>query len=554
MSKTNFILALVVLAAVTLSCTLLKGGSANSPYGVGDIHKSPLPHVNGSEPFPAMTADAINALVAEFPELAKHRDNILEAERAAINGLFADIRAKSPARSSNPDSSTLGYETDHPAGGNSLEQFNLIPAAYAADDPPTMPDMGGVEYFLIGHQAGFLTPDFDKVRDTDLGRSKTEKIKSDTTGEVIATTTTTVSADGSVTSEISTNINMPAMGLNANSKVKIQGNQCPTADGKIDMMIELSTNGRAGSSDSMIYDKTITARLAATVNESAELTSIDVDLKQATRSNAGGRQVYVETSQTGRSTNGTYSGIEYGDVRIDRTSSQAKAADEKLSQDGLRAAFYLAEGILENAKERWQGGGCVQIVADSPGAVAVNSTTQIPVKVTHKVDRSDVPSKLEAVLSGGSSVEPALIPRTAGTLSYVAPGESGKTATIKLTANSRRGRATLDLTASTGGNSYQIVGGLDDWQTNTKVCDIMKPFTLTGIVTMKFSGGLSGTYEYSGGPFNANGNGTYVISLPEGSGRPGTMTGGGEGQITGDKIYTGSGVEKYTLTPIEPCS
>lgn len=101
--------------------------------------------------------------------------------------------------------------------------------------------------------------------------------------------------------------------------------------------------------------------------------------------------------------------------------------------------------------------------------------------------------------------------------------------------------------------SYQIVGGLDDWQTDTAVCNIMKPFTLTGGgFTMQLSGGLSGTYSYSG-PFAANGTGTYTISLPEGIGKPGTMTGGGAGEITGDKTYAGSGVEKYTLTPIEPC-
>ncbi len=100
---------------------------------------------------------------------------------------------------------------------------------------------------------------------------------------------------------------------------------------------------------------------------------------------------------------------------------------------------------------------------------------------------------------------------------------------------------------------YRIVGGLDDWQTNTAVCDIMKPFTLTGGgFTMQLSGGLSGTYDYSG-PFNANGTGTYTISLPDGVGKPGTMTGGGAGEVTGDKVYRGTGVEKYTLTPIEPC-
>jgi len=110
--------------------------------------------------------------------------------------------------------------------------------------------------------------------------------------------------------------------------------------------------------------------------------------------------------------------------------------------------------------------------------------------------------------------------------------------------------------ASAGGGSYQIVGGLDDWKTNTAVCDIMKPFKLTGAGTgiiMELSGGLSGTYTYGGGPFNAQGSGTYTISLPNGLGKPGTMTGGGAGQVTGDKVYTGTGTEKYTLTPIAPC-
>ena len=97
---------------------------------------------------------------------------------------------------------------------------------------------------------------------------------------------------------------------------------------------------------------------------------------------------------------------------------------------------------------------------------------------------------------------------------------------------------------------YRIVGGLDDWQTNTAVCDIMKPFTLTGNgFTMNLSGGLSGTYTYTG-PFNAHGTGPYTISLPNGVGKPGTMTGGGAGSAGG---YTNTGTEKYTLTPIEPC-
>src|SRR5690606_40295230 len=82
----------------------------------------------------------------------------------------------------------------------------------------------------------------------------------------------------------------------------------------------------------------------------------------------------------------------------------------------------------------------------------------------------------------------------------------------------RRPRCLLDgVPISNCPAPYQIVGGLDDWQTNTKVCNIMKPFTLNGTygISMQLSGGLSGTYTYSGGPLNAHGSGTYSISLPD---------------------------------------
>jgi hypothetical protein len=93
---------------------------------------------------------------------------------------------------------------------------------------------------------------------------------------------------------------------------------------------------------------------------------------------------------------------------------------------------------------------------------------------------------------------------------------------------------TLDLTASTGSDSYQIVGGLDDFQTSTKVCDIMKPFTLTGGgFTNKFSGGLSGTYNFTG-PFQSEGSGPTRFHCPRDRVKPGTMTGQGSGPSSAD--------------------
>jgi len=92
MPRNNFIPAVIVLAAACISCSFLKGGSNNSPYGVGDIHKSTVPSVDPNAPFPAMSMDTINALITEVPEVGKHRDNVLDAERTAINDLLADIR------------------------------------------------------------------------------------------------------------------------------------------------------------------------------------------------------------------------------------------------------------------------------------------------------------------------------------------------------------------------------------------------------------------------------------------------------------------------------
>ena len=557
MKRTKQLLpALAILLCVTLSCSFLKSRTGTSPYGISGENELPVGSVDPNATFPALSTDAINALIIESPELAKHRDKILELERAAINGLLANERIKTQAKTVGArvsPYSTIGPETGHKSKDSFVGSIGLVPAAYAADDAPSVPDMGGIEFFLAGYQAGFLTPDFEKARAEDRGKSKPVETKDDN-GTVLATQTLSVNSDGTVSNEITTSINMPLLGLNANSRVKITGNQCPSADGKVDLTIEFGTNGRAGSSGSVIYDKTLSGKVMAAVNDDAELASFDFDIKQATRSTAGGRQVFVETSQAVRSAKGTYSGMDFGDPKIVRASSQATDEDATQSNKGLLHAFLLAQGILESAKGRWQGGGCVKIVAASPGSVDINSRSQIPVKVISKVDSTEVPSKLEAKLTGGTSVEPAVIPKTSGTLTYVAPSEAGKTATISLTATSRQGKATLDLTASTGANSYHIVGGLDDFQTSADVCDITKPFTLTGGgFTLQFSGGMEGTYTYNG-PYNAKGDGTYKISLPEGPGKPGNMVGGGAGQITGDRVYTGSGVEKYTLTPIPPCS
>lgn len=101
--------------------------------------------------------------------------------------------------------------------------------------------------------------------------------------------------------------------------------------------------------------------------------------------------------------------------------------------------------------------------------------------------------------------------------------------------------------------AYQIVGGSGDFQTNKAICNIMKPFKLSGGgFIVNFTGGLSGTYTYTG-PFGGHGGQSYGILLPDGVGKPGTMTGGGEGCVETPKgTFCNNATEQYDLTPLDP--
>ena len=103
--------------------------------------------------------------------------------------------------------------------------------------------------------------------------------------------------------------------------------------------------------------------------------------------------------------------------------------------------------------------------------------------------------------------------------------------------------------------AFRIAGGKDYLQVNEVVCDITKPFTVTGgKIKVHFTpssgdplGG--GTYRYSGdfGKFSVAGQGTYKVRLTEDGGSivakgPGTAT-------TPRGTFSGNGKEQYDLTP-----
>ena len=549
------IIVLPLLLGVSLSCTFLKDKVAN--LGNSGSEKVPnLPPFDPNGPMVSPGAYVIRILAKEDPAIATMVDQVEAAERKLMKNAIDENRPKARTDNTSRTSTTSPskkIETSSPVISGFPSNGEPVAALFMFQSGdlalPTMGEgvlFGGFTGYFKGSLAAATTNDRFNVKDT-----KTETVDG---GTSTMSSEIGINPDGSSVFEWEMKTETVKNGIKVTTEFKsrIEGQDCPNAEGQVPITIKLRLAGQSGSSR---FEQDVTAFVRVVVDDNAEIASETIDVTQATARGRSGHDSFVETGATFRREAGQ-SESTFSNGHLIRNSDNTTPAEvNEAMGSGYSVARGAANAAIAAAESTWKGGVCIKIEARSPGSVDPGSGIEIPVKVRHKKDGSEVAAKLTANLEGATSIDPDVIPTTPGTLMYVAPGETGKTATFKLKATSRRGIATLDLTASTGTNAYQIAGGLDDWYTNTIVCDITKPFTLTGGgFTMKFSGGLSGTYEYSG-PFNAKGTGTYEMSFPNGQGKGGHMTGRGDGTITGGgKVYTGSGTENYTLTQVDgPC-
>jgi hypothetical protein len=145
------------------------------------------------------------------------------------------------------------------------------------------------------------------------------------------------------------------------------------------------------------------------------------------------------------------------------TSTAFSAADDFTTME----LAYLA------AQKIWRHGGCVMVTVPAYnaetalGAVGENfiahteevdkaSTTEFEANLKHRFGGSVIAS-IEAVLSNGKEkLTPASIAQPPGTLTYVAPDEDGKDATVTMTATSKQGIGRLVLGFHTGGTKLQV--------------------------------------------------------------------------------------------------
>lgn len=278
----------------------------------------------------------------------------------------------------------------------------------------------------------------------------------------------------------------------------IDGQRCPTAEGQVSFSIKARISSMSGGTGTT---QDLTTFVRANVDDDAEVTSSTFDVIQGTTQVKGGRQVYFESGETIKF-GPNYTGGKESNWRVNQHTDNATREDQiNLEPAGIQAAVELGVASLASAKNTWQSGGCTKIVATAPGTVQKGSTTTIDVNVISKFDGSNAPSKLKATLTGAESIDPPSLARTPGTLTYSAPKETGKSATILLTATSRRGKAKLELSASTGGK----LSASGNWgaASLTGIIDSLNnPFTL--VSTGGGDGSCNGEVVFSGGSTAVN--------------------------------------------------
>jgi len=542
---------LAILLCVSLSCTLLKNKFAGGEKSADEFRKvAKLPPVDPKAPLVSPGAVAIRELAKIDPSVASFATEIETTERSAMKKVIAE-NSVAPDANKKKEKASITPSGRTTTNVMAFAKPGPLPALllFQAGDAPLPGTMDGA---FVGMFAGGLK---GMLADVDA-QFFHQKIPTKT--EINEGTTSTMdlelggNEDGSTLLGfgIKTESTKNGVKVNTDLQAKIEGNDCPNAEGQVQITMKIHMSARSGGAG---YTQDLTVFIRVVVDDNANNSATTIDMTEATSRGKNGQEVYVETGETIKYSGGDVGSGTQSNARVIQKTDNATATDvNDLWTSGQAAAYGAAIGAIHGAESAWKGGRCIKIEAPAPGKVEPSSGVEIPVKVRHKKDGSEIAAKLDVVLSGEASIDPTLIPKTPGTLMYIAPGETGKTATIKLKATSRRGIATLDLNASTGTNSYKISGGLDDWYTETIVCDITKPFTLTGGgFTMRLSGGISGTYEYSG-PFNAKGTGTYEMSFPYGAGKNGEMVGRGDGTVDGGgRSWKGSGEERYSLMTVD---
>ena len=588
MKKIQTVIFGVVTIFILVSCSLFTPKESQNDEKLGNVNPSvaDIPVLDLEGPLPSPGAALLMTLALDEPGVAALVDDVEASERAALQAAIEELQAQLPPTSYSRDFAASGVnlsETSSAVRPAAKGFFSKPAMVLAVFSPPAAvrSDGGGLS---AAATVGLIVSAFTDMFVNQLPAVPTTSAsKTATKGD--ATTKMSMELgrgeDGSTKFGIGLKTEASKEKTSAKSEMtaKVDGQRCPNAEGQVSFTITATLGSESGGSGTT---QDLTTFVRATVGDDAEVTSTTFDMVQGTRQVKGGRQVYIETG-------GTYKyGPNYSDGKVSnmrgiRNSQNATAEDVvNLHGPGIQAALDLGIASLASAQVAWQDGKCVKIEAPSPGKVEPGSTTPIPVKVISIFDGADAPSKLKAALTGAESIDPTSLAKTPGTLTYTAPDEKGKSATILLTATSKRGKAKLELNANTGEKkkTYHVIDTPEigmGWSGDC-IDDLSKSFTvfynapgITNSYIITPSSATGGSlvekqhFEMGGTTMNYTGNGSYTIiptdKDPDGNlvgmeidyKTAGTAISCSEGKCVSTKMESGKGVQIPLRVQYKPC-
>lgn len=552
-----------VIVAAALVVPACGGGSDGASGDEQPASAPPTEASGGSDSFPglledgvvstaalaaALTADgqanvpALQAFIAEFSELPLDQQEAVvgelslrtELEAAAISGLESAVGGReATAAALTGAMAQIRSQSDAAVAG--VQEPSGLRRPFAAPSGAPAPTGGTVA--AIGLFMGYMAL-------ATFGTVATEATNTITPGD-----TDVREGDGSVLGlsleEVSAELTFKGQqdGVDVEFVAGTVIHPCPEPDGTftIEALIDVKA-----SKDGAGQNARMELKIAGSVDDNAELAEKNIENHTEWADFGGGKGQFIDFTMSGPN------GVDQ--VAVNRSGGTVTGDFVQTSMVlSTLVGMIIAERLLDATEKAWKSGRCVELkVTPSAGPEGLEPSEVVDVlaEPRSKVDGSPTGGNVTATLSaGGASVDPNASPVSADANStYTAPDEQDKTGTVSYESRSKHGVGKAAVTFSTSKPAaYQIVGGLEDWQVDQVVCDVMAPFTLTspGVGVAEFSGGLSGTYSATG-VFNFQYAGTYQITLSDGLGSPGTMIGTSGGSIADQ---AGSGSENYVLTP-----
>lgn len=261
---------------------------------------------------------------------------------------------------------------------------------------------------------------------------------------------------------------------------------CPDIGGLAIGTFKLTADG---SSSAGTYHASADQKFSIVVSDAAETIGIDF----------AGSMSYVSTGTNANElTLVADMGFAPGSYNPSYSNGLWQATNGSVDNEKLVADYYvtfakvMADAVEPEAKAKWRGGACIEVLIDRPSAnVAPHEQVHVTATAHHKIEDKDLPEPIVATLAGPASLSPqGPVDGPGAAFDYVA-GEKGDSGTVTFKSTSRRGIGTTEATYTVGCGTGNGVFECIDGKVAGLPCKYVGTSSVTDLTGRKFSANVT---------------------------------------------------------------